>query len=549
MRSPNPALSLSSIHEDEVDNRRKGYGEPFETLSPRTTISLDEISDTSDGRSQSAPPPAPTQTSETMRGNTEILSATFDPRQHRSEGSHCTVREANIPRGGDGQTLQETRKYDSSVGIGTMQLQHHDDGVGSGGTTLLVPSLSGKSVGKSPTRASNDNILLSQRVHGRELSRPVARSAKQISYQQHGGGILVVRPNPVKPTELKTTPLPQAGFAHAAAATAAVEEPLHHPTVERVAPIKAVVPLYPLPERSGEGTKLLDTPAEENKANEAWCIAVTSENEKEIKRKNKEANKQKRDHLQVNFPENHTAMPSAGRNSVAGDDYGEGRHPQSQRHPQNGDDPNRIRQTQQQNHRDRMNSLRASSGASSLGNRNRNEDVNEAVTSRTAQPTPLFERLVTEEVQELKTYANIVERQNLELAKQKKVQEDLETRLKSETKRRKELESMLEEQERLWSEKFIQLEEERRKAEKKLKDEESKTKKLINQVQRKDRDIHEFFKKKVRACLGEMDLLLNISFCCRTYCSHPLSYFYFEVRSRRYALDSSWHARRHRIGR
>jgi paraquat-inducible protein B len=116
------------------------------------------------------------------------------------------------------------------------------------------------------------------------------------------------------------------------------------------------------------------------------------------------------------------------------------------------------------------------------------------------QPTPLFERLVTEEVQELKTYAGIVERQNQELHKQKKVQEDLEVRLRSETRRRKELESILEEQERLWNEKYVDLERQRDAAEKRFKAEESKTKKLIDQVQRKDRDIQGFIKKKVRLC-------------------------------------------------
>ena len=164
-----------------------------------------------------------------------------------------------------------------------------------------------------------------------------------------------------------------------------------------------------------------------------------------------------------------------------------------------------MRQNQQQNHRDRMNSLRASSGAESLGNNRSRNHVNDEIHTETGggsravvQPTPLFERLVTEEVQELKTYAGIVERQNVELAKQKKVQEDLEARLRGETRRRKELESMLEEQERVWSEKFVELEGQRTAAEKKLLDEQTRTKKLINQVQRKDRDIHEFFKKKVR---------------------------------------------------
>ena len=113
------------------------------------------------------------------------------------------------------------------------------------------------------------------------------------------------------------------------------------------------------------------------------------------------------------------------------------------------------------------------------------------------QPTPLFERLVTEEVQELKAYARIIENQNRRLAELERVHGDLETRLELESRRRVQLETTLEEREREWALKFQQLEEDRDHWKDVVSSEQNKNARLIDQVVRKDQDIHRMLQRKV----------------------------------------------------
>jgi hypothetical protein len=100
-------------------------------------------------------------------------------------------------------------------------------------------------------------------------------------------------------------------------------------------------------------------------------------------------------------------------------------------------------------------------------------------SQRMAQPTPLFERLVTEEVQELKAY--------------------LETRLELESRGRVQLETTLEEQEREWAIKFKELEADRDHWKEIVRVEQTKNARLIDQVVRKDQDIHRMLQRKVSA--------------------------------------------------
>ena len=67
-------------------------------------------------------------------------------------------------------------------------------------------------------------------------------------------------------------------------------------------------------------------------------------------------------------------------------------------------------------------------------------NTNSATTTTTTPPTPLFERLVTEEVQELRAYVRMVEHQNRRLMELERVHGDLETRLEYESKQRQQLE-------------------------------------------------------------------------------------------------------------
>jgi len=352
-----------------------------------------------------------------------------------------------------------------------------------------------------------------EQIDGRQLGRPTPHNASHLSsIRHHGGGTLIFRPNPVKATEITTTTLSSSEIVRAVA-TATPDRVETHAE-------KVLADLYAHQERLDEdsdhtkaqgGTS--STPSEDTTVEESWCVKASLSEVQEIKREKKQTKEQQKHDLQVDFPENNTVLVMPSTSHVRVSEEVENYKAYQNNHSKSGEGTQK-RQAQRQNRRDRMDSLRASSGGgANFENRNRNnEDMHPEAdaSARSLQPTPLFERLVTEEVQELKTYAGIVERQNLELAKQKKVQEDLEARLRGETRRRKELESLLEEQERLWSEKFVELEHQRNNAEKKLHDEQAKTKKLINQVQRKDQDIYDFFKKKVRI----MDFYhLSLSMC------------------------------------
>ena len=115
-----------------------------------------------------------------------------------------------------------------------------------------------------------------------------------------------------------------------------------------------------------------------------------------------------------------------------------------------------------------------------------------------AQATPLFERLVTEEVQELKAYVRIVENQNRRLAELERVHGDLEVRLEVESKGRQQLEATLEAREREWAEKLEHVESDREQWKRLVEAEKSKNSKLIDQVVRKDQDIHRMLQRKVR---------------------------------------------------
>jgi hypothetical protein len=120
------------------------------------------------------------------------------------------------------------------------------------------------------------------------------------------------------------------------------------------------------------------------------------------------------------------------------------------------------------------------------------------------QPTPLFERLVTEEVQELKAYVRIVESQNRRLIELERAHGDLESRLEIESKSRQQLEATLEAREREWAEKLDHVESDRDQWKRLVEVEKVKNSKLIDQVVRKDQDIHRMLQRKVRDVPGRI---------------------------------------------
>ena len=132
---------------------------------------------------------------------------------------------------------------------------------------------------------------------------------------------------------------------------------------------------------------------------------------------------------------------------------------------------------------------------------------------RITQP-PLFERLVTEEVQELKAYARIIENQNRRLAELERVHGDLENRLESESRGRVQLETTLEEREREWALKFKELEADRDHWKDVVRVEQTKNGRLIDQVVRKDQDIHRMLQRKVRHASHSRQVKLSSTVIC-----------------------------------
>jgi len=119
-----------------------------------------------------------------------------------------------------------------------------------------------------------------------------------------------------------------------------------------------------------------------------------------------------------------------------------------------------------------------------------------SVSSASVHPTPLFQRLVTEEVQEIKVYTRRIEQQNRRLAELERVHRDLEMRLQIQADRREELENMLQERERGWAEQISDLQSDRDHWKELVQLERNKNARLMDQVARKDIDIHRMLKRK-----------------------------------------------------
>ena len=109
---------------------------------------------------------------------------------------------------------------------------------------------------------------------------------------------------------------------------------------------------------------------------------------------------------------------------------------------------------------------------------------------------PLFERLVSDDVQELKSYSRIIQSQNARLAELERVNDDLERRLEIQAKQKMTLESELTAMERQWSMRYSELETERDAWKGAVEAERRRSSGLRDQISRKDRELHRMLQRK-----------------------------------------------------
>jgi len=111
--------------------------------------------------------------------------------------------------------------------------------------------------------------------------------------------------------------------------------------------------------------------------------------------------------------------------------------------------------------------------------------------------TPFYEKLVTEEVQELKAYSRMMEVQKQRVEEVEDLQKDLESRLQSETAARQKLETILALREREWSRRLESSEQDRQRLRQQIKEQEAKNQRISEIVLRKEQEIQRMVRRKV----------------------------------------------------
>jgi hypothetical protein len=176
---------------------------------------------------------------------------------------------------------------------------------------------------------------------------------------------------------------------------------------------------------------------------------------------------------------------------------------------------------QQQNHQQQQHMPRASPSMShsSLSSRGKVSVSGGGMMSMNDQsdsapiihPTPMFQRLVSDGVQELKAYARIIENQNRKLAELEAGHRDLELRLELQASRGLELEATLEDRERTWMGQIRELEKDRDQWKELVSAERAKNAALMDHLVRKDQDIQRMLQRKVSAIPIKCSLLSRVN--------------------------------------
>ena len=119
------------------------------------------------------------------------------------------------------------------------------------------------------------------------------------------------------------------------------------------------------------------------------------------------------------------------------------------------------------------------------------------------EPAPLlFERLATEEAQELRTYAHIIEQQNRRLAELERQHGELEAKVEQKAKDVVALEQTLERREVDWQAESNALKQERDRWRDSVQSEQVKNERLLDLVYRKDKEIQRMIQRKVCISIG-----------------------------------------------
>jgi hypothetical protein len=310
---------------------------------------------------------------------------------------------------------------------------------------------------------------------------------------------------PIRPNPIKTAPPISSGGVTIVAPIPQLSAPrAARPTVP-LQPSSSSPQYRPTEDIEIQATKVTHQPkplvTAPRKEKEAWCDEATAL----AKQKKKKIEEQvRRQEIQCNFPEADSSEfgmpPTNGRTSANEDMDGDDGAAQYGAQQQDEAGYQQLQQHQQQQQQARVNNRAASSGGSSYGGGNRrsnNIHMRGNDDGLAQQPTPLFERLVTEEVQEIKSYVRIIENQSRRLSDLENFHGDLEARLEVESRGRQQLEATLEAREREWAHKYSELEGDRDHWKAVVKAEQTKNSRLIDQVVRKDQDIHRMLQRKV----------------------------------------------------
>lgn len=140
--------------------------------------------------------------------------------------------------------------------------------------------------------------------------------------------------------------------------------------------------------------------------------------------------------------------------------------------------------------------------------------VSQGQRTHGSAPTPFFDRILSEEVQELKEYSRIIKAQHAEINELKSSNRALEIDLELESMKRIELESSLEEQERLYRHERKQLISQRDDLEGLLEAEKNTNKKLWELVYQKEKEIQKAYQYRVSSCVVVVSCLQLFIYVC-----------------------------------